>query len=345
VRQRTGATRLGDDRLGALPADAGDLVEAVDRRQHRGAVAQPGGRAGGAVCVDALGGGDRGDQLLDPGGQLADLAGQGVDLVQQHPGQLGVMIIEPAGQRLGQAIAFGFHPAAGQPGQQLRVPLAGDQCLQHVPDGLAADLAGHGRDLNQRVFQQFFQPGVVPGALAGQVGAQPGIVPQLADLGRGDERGPQHAPLGELGQPHRIQLVRFGPARGLLDIPGPDQLHRQPGRLQQVEPDAPVIRRGFQSHLLDPLGHQVISKLQDRPGGCVHGPHPGAALARPRRVRHPGAHHPRRLGHIDRGDPLQDLLVLGVLDLLRFHHRDHLLTPPQHTGEGMPAGPRSGTES
>ena len=32
----------------------------------------------------------------------------------------------------------------------------------------------------------------------------------------------------------------------------------------------------------------------------------------PRRVRRAGAHHPRRLGHIDRGDPLKDPLVLLI---------------------------------
>jgi hypothetical protein len=33
------------------------------------------------------------------------------------------------------------------------------------------------------------------------------------------------------------------PARGLLDVVGPDQLHIQPGRVQQVVPDPPVVRR------------------------------------------------------------------------------------------------------
>jgi ABC-2 type transport system ATP-binding protein len=59
----------------------------------------------------------------------------------------------------------------------------------------------------------------------------------------------------------------------------------------------------------------------------------------------PGAHHSRRLRHVDRGDPLQDLLVLLVLDLLRFHHRDHLLAhQPSTQGERRPAGSRSETE-
>jgi hypothetical protein len=71
------------------------------------------------------------------------------------------------------------------------------------------------------------QPLHVPAALAGQVGPQPGVVPQPADLGRWDERGPQHAPLVELGQPHRIQLVGLGAARQVLDVAGVDQPHHQ----------------------------------------------------------------------------------------------------------------------
>jgi hypothetical protein len=62
------------------------------------------------------------------------------------------------------------------------------------------------------------QPLLVPGAVGGQVGAQPGVVPQPADLDGWDERGSQHAPLVEPGQPHRIQLVGLGPARQVLDV-------------------------------------------------------------------------------------------------------------------------------
>ena len=212
-------------------------------------------------------------------------------------------------------------------GQHLRVAFPGDQRLDHVAGGQRGQRAGHGRDLDQRVFQQLFQPGVIPGALAGQVGAQPGVIPQGTDLGRRHERRAQHAPLGQLGQPHRIQLVGLRPARGLLDVTRPDQLHLQPGRLQQVEPDPPVVAGGFQGDFLDPLGGQVPAQLQHRIGGGIHLPHPGQPLTRPRRVRHPGAHHPRRLGHIDRGHPLQDLLMLLVGDLLRLPHHH---TPSAH---------------
>ena len=130
---------LGDDRLGGLAADAGGLIEAVAAGSTGAPWPSP---AAGPVppSVDALGGGDRGDQLLDPGGELGGLAGQGVDLVQQHPGELGVVVVELPGQRLDQPVVLGPHPAAGQAGQHLRVPLAADQRLQHVATDLVSSL-------------------------------------------------------------------------------------------------------------------------------------------------------------------------------------------------------------
>ena len=108
---------LGDDHLGGLAADAGDLIQAVDGGQHLGAVAPPGGRAGGAAGVDALGGGDRGDQLLDPGGELADLGGQGVDLVQQQARKATPEPANPpAPSRADREVISGMLPAvAGVP--------------------------------------------------------------------------------------------------------------------------------------------------------------------------------------------------------------------------------------
>src|ERR1017187_3043876 len=178
----------------------------------------------------------------------------------------------------------------------------------------------------------------VPGPLTGQVGPQPGVIPQLPDLGRRDETGPQHPPLGQLRQPHRIELVRLRASRGVLHIPGVHQLHVQPGRLQQVEPDSPVIAGRLQGDHLDPLARQLLPQLQDRAGRRGHLPDHGAPLPRPGRVRHPGAHHARSLRHVDRGDPLQDLLVLLVLDLLRLQHLRALFlaSPPSGHTRGCP---------
>jgi hypothetical protein len=80
-----------------------------------------------------VGGGDRGDRLLDLGSELVDLAGKRVDLVQQHPGEEGVVVGELAGEGLHQRGALDAQPPAGQFGQHLRVALPGDQRLQHGP--------------------------------------------------------------------------------------------------------------------------------------------------------------------------------------------------------------------
>jgi len=56
-----------------------------------------------------------------------------------------------------------------------------------------------------------------------------------------------------------------------------------------------------------------------------YAPHGAAPGTGPGRMRGTGAHHPRILRHIDRGDPLMDPLVLLVVDYLRSAHRGHLL--------------------
>ena len=156
----------------------------------------------------------------------------------------------------------------------------------------------------------------MPGALLDQDSAQPGVVPQPADLCGWDEQAPQHPPLVELGQPDGIQLVGLGAARHLFDLVGIDQPPAQPPRLQQIQERPPGVGGGLDHHPLDPLIGQLVGQLKDLVGGRAHLPDPGDALARLGLVRHPGADHPRRLGHIDRGDPLHDLLVLVDLDLL-----------------------------
>jgi hypothetical protein len=148
VRQRTGATRLGDDDLRCLRGDAGDLCQPGYRRCDRvgGVVARV--RAGGAIGTDALGR-HRGDQLLDPPGERVDLGGQGVDLAEQDPGEFAVVVIEPAGQRLDQRGMLGSHLAAGQVRQDVRVALPGDQRLQHVPHRHGVDPGGDRGHLDQ----------------------------------------------------------------------------------------------------------------------------------------------------------------------------------------------------
>ena len=117
---------LGDDHLRVVFADTGDLVEALDGTQpralglnggidptRRGAGEsgcapswlRPGvgsltraGRGGvgvvAATVIDRGGHGQLGDQVLGPAGERVDLGAKSVDLGQQHPGQLGVVVVE-----------------------------------------------------------------------------------------------------------------------------------------------------------------------------------------------------------------------------------------------------------
>jgi hypothetical protein len=125
-------------------------------------LAAAGLRPGGAVGVHPPGGGDLGDQLARAGGQLVDLPGQGVDLVQEHAGELGVVVLELPVQGLGEFLALGAHLADGQVREGLRVPLPGDQGLQHGPHRLGVQRGGDGRDLDQGALQQLLQPLPVP---------------------------------------------------------------------------------------------------------------------------------------------------------------------------------------
>jgi hypothetical protein len=165
------------------------------------------------------------------------------------------------------------------------------------------------------------QPLLVAGAVGGQVGTQPGVVPQPPDLGGRDKRGPQHAPLVQLAQPDRIQLVGLGTTRQVLDVAGVDQPHQQPPRLQQIDERPPVVGGGLHHDPLDAPAGQLLGQLQDRGGGRADLPDRGDAPARVGGMRQAGADHPGRLGDVDGGDPLHDLLVLVDLNLLACWHR------------------------
>jgi hypothetical protein len=81
------------------------------------------------------GGGDRGDQLTDPGGELVDLPVQRVNLVEQDPGELAVVGVERSGECFDEVVVSGPHASSGQPGQHAGIPFAADERLDHVPGG------------------------------------------------------------------------------------------------------------------------------------------------------------------------------------------------------------------
>src|SRR5215472_14091825 len=210
----------------------------------------------------------------DPAVQPADPGVQGSDLVQQQLGELAVVVIEHAIQGLDESIVLGLHGAAGQQSQRAGIAFPRDHGPDHVLRGQRGQLAGHGRQLDQRAFQQLFQPLPAAGPLADKLGPGPGVITQVPDRLRRDEPGPEQAHLGQPGQPHRIELVGLGPAGQVLGLGRLDQLDLQPARLQDVEPDTPVVARRLERDDLDAVLAQLAAQYPDRvcPGlNCPHG--------------------------------------------------------------------------
>jgi hypothetical protein len=177
---------LGDDHLRGGAADPTDLIQPVDRRLKRG------------------------DLLFDLGLDRGDV-GAGLVDTSQHPlQQKGVMVAEAAGEGLYQPAALAAHAPLGQLGQHPGVTLAGDQRGQHRPARDPEDVAGHHRQFDLGVLQQLLHPLLLGGLGGDQVGAVAGQVPQPPDGRWRHKAWPQHLPLGDLAQPHRVQPVGLG---------------------------------------------------------------------------------------------------------------------------------------
>ena len=117
------------------------------------------------------------------------------------------------------------------------------------------------------------------------------------------KRGPEHAALGELGQPDCVQLVGFGAAGDVLDVAGVDHLAGDVV-FEQVERRLPVRRGGLYHHQGHALADQPVPQFQQRRGQRGAGAdllsaRPGLAL-----MRDPDARGQRRLPDVQRRDPL-----------------------------------------
>jgi hypothetical protein len=204
-------TDLGDDHLGGGAANPTDLIQPVDRRRERA------------------------DHLLDLGLQRGDVGAGLVDTAKHGGQQEPVMVAEAADKGLLQQTPLGAQPGPGQLGQDLGVALPGHQRGQHGPAGDPKDVAGDHRQLDLGVLQQLLHPLLLRGPPRHQIGAVAGQVPQAADRRWRDEAGPQQLPLGDLGEPDRVQPVGLGPPGKVLDVFGVDQPDLEPVGLQQIK--------------------------------------------------------------------------------------------------------------
>jgi hypothetical protein len=214
------------------------------------------------------------------------------DVVQVDPDQPGVVI---ACHHAVEGLLDGFPSAlelrCGHDGEGPGIALAVGDGLQDVAGGLGPGQArDHGRQLDQGAFEEFLQPPPFAGAVADQLQPGAGQVPQRADLGRRRERRAQQARLREPGDPLRVQQAGLGPAGQLPGVRGVGQLHAQPGRLQQVVPDPPVVRRRLHDGQPDAVGEQPAGQRECLP--CRRGDflQPRRAAAAVAGRGQPGAH-------------------------------------------------------
>ena len=87
------------------------------------------------------------------------------------------MVGEPPGERLLQPGGLASHRPTGHVGQNLRVPLPGDQRGHHLPTGHPEDIAGHHRQLDLGVLQQLLDPLLLRRPGGDQVHPVPGQIP------------------------------------------------------------------------------------------------------------------------------------------------------------------------
>ena len=139
---------LGDDDLGGAWPDAGDLVEALDHPERRRSRA----RRGVAVWKRCLRGPHGGDALVDAGRQWLDFEREGIDGVEQHLCQLGVVLVEAAGEGFFEGAMLVAHLASREASQDCGVALSGDECLDHLAARDAHDVARHRGQLDEGVF-------------------------------------------------------------------------------------------------------------------------------------------------------------------------------------------------
>ena len=153
----------------ALRADAGDFIEAFDRGQVVGVGHRPApagamsGAASGSVARSALMSASM--RLVS----VAIWAVRRVDLVEQQPGQLGVVVVEAAVERRDQGRVLGLQPARARSASRCGSRSPAMRASSMSRTDRASNRRGHRRHLDQRVLKEFLQPLPVAGAFPGQV--------------------------------------------------------------------------------------------------------------------------------------------------------------------------------
>jgi hypothetical protein len=257
VRQRTGATRLGDGVLGGAAAPAG----------HRPGLLQ-------LLLI-------RGQQGLDHLGQLIDGDVELVDAAEHLREQRGELAGEElrAFQRVLQLGDLAAGAAPRQLGQHLRAGFPGDEVVHDVPAGHSVQVGDDAGQLDRGGFQQLLRALLLPGPLPGQVPPVAGVLPDHPELRRGHEAGSDRAPLKARCQPPRVRRVPLGPPGQVPDLLRVREHALEPLSLQPAERPLPVIGGGLHHHRGHLPAPQPVRQRQHLPPGGAE----AAGLGRPPR--------------------------------------------------------------
>jgi len=226
---------------------------------------------------------------------------------------------------------------AGQPGQHLRVALAGDEVVHDVPAGDPVQVGDHARQLDRRRFQQLLGAALLPGALVGQVPPVAGVQPDQAELRGSDEAGGDAAALEADRRPARVRRVPLGPPGQVPHLPGVGQHALEPPGFQPAEHRLPVAARAFHHHGGHLPAAQPVRQPQHPPPG---GGEAAGLLGAPRRVRlrrHPDRRVHLRLADADTAHLVAVQRLVGHL----FHACLPSWTPA--AGRRQPRGAARGT--
>jgi hypothetical protein len=93
--------------------------------------------------------GQGGDRGVEQGGDLVDARTEIIELVEQHPGQSGVVLGEAAVQGVPEGVPAPPGSPLGQLGERGGAAPPGDQRLDHRPAGDAVDVGEHARQFDQ----------------------------------------------------------------------------------------------------------------------------------------------------------------------------------------------------
>lgn len=186
----------------------------------------------------------------------------------------------------------------GQRGQTLRLPLAGNEGLQHRPTALPQDVGDHAVELDVGLFQRLLDALNMGRALAHQLLPGAHQASQLAHLLRRHEAAADQSVCLQVREPDRVGHVALA-ARNGLDVLGVGQHQLEGAGLRQNVPHRlPVDPGRLHRHRRDAMARQPLRQGDQARRRRLEGAHLDPDLAL---LDQPHSGHHRLLVHVEAG--------------------------------------------